>query len=52
MIYSLDVEMVYQTKAHIDADSLDEAMQKARDLAGDGRLLRDADIVDVQIEEA
>lgn len=51
MIYSLEVEMTYKTVAHIDADSLSEAIKEAESLAGDGRLLRDADITDVQVEE-
>ena len=50
MIFKLHVTMQYETDVEIEAESLEQATQEAKDMAGDGVLLESSDITNVVIE--
>lgn len=51
--YTFDVTMTYQALGiEVQAETYQEAVQTARDMAGDGLLLRHADISDVEVDDS
>jgi len=48
--FKLKAEMLYEAQVEIEAENYEDAKREARDMAGDGMLLREADIISVVIE--
>lgn len=48
--YSVKVEMTYTTTVKVIAEDLKTAKQMAKDLAGDGVLIKQADLTEVHTE--
>ncbi len=50
--FKLEVTMEYVTEVKIKANTEEEARQEAKDMAGDGLLLKDAQIVNIDIQKS
>lgn len=48
--HEITVRMEYQATIEIEAEDVEDAEKEALDMAGDGKLLRDAELVDAYIE--
>ena len=48
--YNIKVVMTYEAEVDIEAETLEEAEKTAIDMAGDGILLRNAELTDAHIE--
>lgn len=48
--FKMIVTMEYETEVEIEAETLEEAIQDAKDRAGDGILLRDAELTDLTVD--